>query len=583
MIIKSKRVKAKGAGLKRLLRHVQDGDDNDLVKHVQGNVADLEDARADALRFGREYSIRHWILSPDEEISPAQLAYLIALLAVEFGFDPKLAVVWEHHKPRALGNCNQHFHLLVREVDAITGGVLSNSHNFKRHEKLARQLEVVWKHKLTRGSHNRAVAGALTGTKNADVVTAMTAAGLLDAARPFESFDEDQHQRAKREGLDLPQLSIMISEALSGSNSQTEFETKLASVGLRIGAGKKADTPIIETLDHILVGSLARLTRLRKAALLERLKFNVGKKHAAETHDSAGDVSTVETRGAGNGPDCQTGGADRGSGSTAPDDGSNRTASASGGGHRADLETAGIARISPGRSCHDESLGGRRAQLVFTLGCATYQGQLLDLLAVARRTAQDPLERVIGDLNDSIEQNTFLVSRALTLPEPASLEAARDTEKTCRQQLRRLEAEADATLQELSALPRSSIWRRFWFRREARTRKELNDKLTKQSASAQRAAREHATSQNSLDAEITSFNVARSKHEVESARRLETAKWESSIAVAAKTFVVQNPQFATWGSPRLIQVAAQIEKIRSDHDSPEAYHPRDRATVFLPF
>jgi hypothetical protein len=175
------------------------------------------------------------------------------------------------------------------------------------------------------------------------------------------------------------------------------------------------------------------------------------------------------------------------------------------------------------------------------------------------------------------------VEKIQRIPEPPGLRSARETEKTCRQQLRLLETVADATLQKLSALPRSSMWRRFWFRREARTRKALNDQLTKQLASAQRAARAHATSQNSLDAEIKSFNVARSKHEVENARRVETAKWESSIAAAAKTFVVQNPKFATWGSRRLMQVAAQIEKIRSERDSPEDCRPIDGATSFLPF
>jgi hypothetical protein len=136
MIIKSKRVRAKGAALKRLLRHVVDGEGNDRVEHLQGNITDLEDARADAIRLGREYSVRHWILSPELEITPAQLAYLIALLAVEFRFDPKDAVVWKHHKPRAVeGACGQHYHLLVREVDAISGRVMTSSHNFKVHEK----------------------------------------------------------------------------------------------------------------------------------------------------------------------------------------------------------------------------------------------------------------------------------------------------------------------------------------------------------------------------------------------------------------------------------------------------------------
>jgi len=49
--------------MKRLFRHVMmDGEVKDVVELVQGNVADLESA--DARRFGRDYSVRHWILSP---------------------------------------------------------------------------------------------------------------------------------------------------------------------------------------------------------------------------------------------------------------------------------------------------------------------------------------------------------------------------------------------------------------------------------------------------------------------------------------------------------------------------------------
>ena len=407
MIIKSKRVRAKGAALKRLLRHVVDGEDNDRVEHLQGNITDLEDARADAIRLGREYSVRHWILSPELEITPAQLAYLIALLAVEFRFDPKDAVVWKHHKPRAVeGACGQHYHLLVREVDAISGRVMTSSHNFKVHEKLARRVEVAWGHKLTRGGHNRAVAAALKGGENDNVAAAMADAGLLDAPKPIESFAEEDHQRGKRQGLDVPRLRVMISEALSASESQIDFDTRLEAVGLRIRTGEKADTPIIETLDNVLVGSLARLTRLRKGAIAERLKFNVGKQHAVETHGSSGDVQVARPAQEGNGPNREAGGAERSSGSTAPNGGRDRTSQGPDGRRGADSSSLGDTGVPAGRSSSDESVEGRRSQLIFTLGCAAQQGELLDLLAIARRTAQPPLERVVSDLDEVIEVNT---------------------------------------------------------------------------------------------------------------------------------------------------------------------------------
>ncbi len=65
-----------------------DGEDNDAVELISGTVADLEDARSDALRFGRQYAVRHWIVSPGQRISREQLAEFVNWLAAEFGFDP---------------------------------------------------------------------------------------------------------------------------------------------------------------------------------------------------------------------------------------------------------------------------------------------------------------------------------------------------------------------------------------------------------------------------------------------------------------------------------------------------------------
>jgi len=562
MIIKSKRVRARGAALKRLLRHVMDGKDNDLVQHLQGNIADLEDARKDALRFGREYSVRHWILSPESEITPAQLAYLIALLAVEFRFDPKLAVVWKHHKDRAVGACDQHFHVLVREVDAVDGSVMTSSHNFRVHEKLARQVEVAWGHKLTRGAHNRAVASTLKGGENDNVVTAMTDAGLLDAPKTAESFAEEDHQRAKREGVDLPRLRVMISDVLSESQSRIDFEARLAAIGLRIRRGEKADTPIIETLDNILVGSLARLTRLRKAALLERLKFNVAKQHAVETHRSSGDVQTTRPAQEGDGPNREAGGAERSSGSTAPNGGRDRTSQSPDGRRGADSGALGDTGVPAGRSSSDESVEGRRSQLIFTLGCSVQQGALLDLLAIARRTAQPPLERVISDIDEIIETNTSWIGQQQELAEPRSLVAARNTEREIRLRVRALEAESNAVLEKLAAFPPPTAWRRFWYRRETKARLALQVDLSKKQGLVQRVGREHVWSQHQLDTEIKSFKSARAKHCREVLQRTERAKQEMKIAGGAKMFVQNTPQFATWGAPRLMQVAARIEQTR---------------------
>jgi hypothetical protein len=423
---------------------------------------------------------------------------------------------------------------------------------------------VAWGHKLTRGGHNRAVAAALKGGENDNVAAAMADAGLLDAPKPIESFAEEDHQRGKRQGLDVPRLRVMISEALSASESQIDFDTRLEAVGLRIRTGEKADTPIIETLDNVLVGSLARLTRLRKGAIAERLKFNVGKQHAVETHGSSGDVQVARPAQEGNGPNREAGGAERSSGSTAPNGGRDRTSQGPDGRRGADSSSLGDTGVPAGRSSSDESVEGRRSQLIFTLGCAAQQGELLDLLAIARRTAQPPLERVVSDLDEVIEVNTSTMKQRRELPEPQSLVSARGREREIRLRVRTLEEEAGIILEKLAAFPPSTAWRRFWYRRETKTKIALNVELSKKQNLVRKAVEEHAWSQHQLDTEIKNFRSASVKHDREELERAERSKLEMKIAGNAKTFVQKNPQYALWGAPRLMQVVARIEQTRSE-------------------
>ena len=272
MIIKSKRIKARGPALKRALRHIANVEDNDAVELIYGNVADLEDARDDALRFGREYAVRHWILSPGEPISKEQLTELVARLAAEFCFDPKRIVIWRHTKDRATDDgCKEHFHLCVPETDPLTGGVMSSSHDWRRHEKLARTVEVLWGHRVVPGAHAAAVLVALGKEGPTDAEN--TLCDIAPADHP-QSFDERAHQRLKRQGYDLPRMRAMISDALSAATDQADFDARLSIIGLRIRTGDRTDVPIIETAgDGTFVGSLARLTRLRKNALKERMSI----------------------------------------------------------------------------------------------------------------------------------------------------------------------------------------------------------------------------------------------------------------------------------------------------------------------
>lgn len=595
MIVKAKRVKARGAALNRLLRHVTDGDDNDCVELLQGNIAELKDARDDAIRLGREYAVRHWILSPEIDLTPEQFGYLIALLATEFGFDWKQAVVWKHRKLRASGiagaeHCisDEHYHVLVRECDAITGHVLSNSHSFRRHEKLARIAEVHWRselaptarqprHGLTSGAHNRAVASFLAGGEHDHVAKAMAAAGLLHGERPAQSFTETEHQRAKRVGLDLPRLTVIVSDAFFASTSLADFEAKLAAVGLRWRNGEKVDTPVVETVDGELVGSLARLTRLRKKALLERMKA-YGSRSVDPIRGSAaappvrpkserGDGAVAENCHQQDNPGVEPSRAGHESGSAGPDIHRHPTAAAIDRGHRSDFE--------PARSSRSQIEGSEpatvdlhsRSRLSLALGCSAQLDTLLDLVAVARRCALPQLEKVVSDCDAAIERNTGVINGEHKLAEPDSLVAAKKAAAAHREVLQRLQAESETIETQLSALPPSTWWRRLFFRAQSRTRSALSAKLSKRQAETVRAEAESSRARSVLVEEERLFKVAQRQHAAEVSKAIELAKQACQSAAAAKSLLQKNPELAGLGSTRLFEMATQAEKARIDHQS----------------
>ncbi|MBN9334510.1 hypothetical protein, partial [Devosia sp.] len=161
MLIKATRLRA-SAGAGALARHLSDADDNEAVEIVQGAIADLDDAVADARRFGRSYSLRHFIIAPQVEMDRRQFHDVVGMLGAEFGFDPATPLIVAHTKARAVADvAAQHWHVVVPETDPATGRVLSSRFDHARHEKVARQVEILFGHPIVAGAHDLAVLAAL--------------------------------------------------------------------------------------------------------------------------------------------------------------------------------------------------------------------------------------------------------------------------------------------------------------------------------------------------------------------------------------------------------------------------------------
>ena len=91
MIIKGERVKTSRA-MAPLIRHLLSGEENEAVTVVRGTEDDIRSAFADARALDRNFSIRHFIISPAVETSDEDAEMVLGLLGREFAFDPATAL-----------------------------------------------------------------------------------------------------------------------------------------------------------------------------------------------------------------------------------------------------------------------------------------------------------------------------------------------------------------------------------------------------------------------------------------------------------------------------------------------------------
>lgn len=263
MLIKATRLRA-SAGSGALARHLTNGEDNEAVSVLQGALADLDDAVADARRFGRTYSLRHFIVAPQLDLDHLQFRKVVAMLASEFGFDPTTPLIVQHDKARAVeGVTCRHWHLVVPETDPATGQVLSSRFDHARHEKIARQAELLFGHPIIAGAHDLAVLAAMRAEGKTEMADTL-AAHLGRRERPAAAFSSTQHQSAKRIGIDLAIVRENIRAACADAPSGQELRRRLTAHGLDLAPGEKAGTWVVLGPDSQFLGAAHRLAGQRK-------------------------------------------------------------------------------------------------------------------------------------------------------------------------------------------------------------------------------------------------------------------------------------------------------------------------------
>ncbi|TAZ51021.1 relaxase/mobilization nuclease domain-containing protein [Rhizobium ruizarguesonis] len=229
MIIQTTRISQKG-GVLGLARHLLDKlTENDAVEVLAGDRQALFDAHALASAKGCRYSVRHLAVSPEHEMTPAQLSEFLRSVDDEFsvGVDRPRLVVRHIKKGRS------HFHVAIAEVDPSTLRVLDCRNDFARLEDLGRRYEL---------SHDETVQPTRTERRR----------------RKVEGFSDVARRRAERTTPHFDRTKLKQAFAASGK----AFAHELARQGLRIEDGEKG--PILVTAEGAFVAAANRAVGVRR-------------------------------------------------------------------------------------------------------------------------------------------------------------------------------------------------------------------------------------------------------------------------------------------------------------------------------
>jgi hypothetical protein len=605
MIIKTTRVRTRGAALKKLLEHLENVDDNEQVVVLRGNAADLSDARSDSRAFGREYCLRQWIVSPKGAASDERLLESVDRLGAEFGFDPAKAFVVRHTKAKVdTALFDRHIHILVAETDPITGGALSSSHNWLRGEKVAKIVSFDWNEFFVESTKPKAILAALKRDGRDDVAAAYRQAFPEQGPRPVASFDCAAAQRLKRKGLDLPALRALVADAWASAADRSEFELNLSECGLIARPGDKPGVVVIATVAGENVGSLARLAKITKAAVEAKMeKQDAGPEKwdedatadAVEADLGGSGLQEYEADQRGLGTAEAAGGAGAGHASGRANRDVDRGEPAVGRSRPADVGEIGPDHRIAGGTVDRESPPGYGEGLIasndfaLTFGLAAHIPALTGILRLATRNAMSQDERVAFELGEIEEEAR--VARAMIdtrPPEPASLIKARDAMSEAQRKVATAQSVVDGAVEVSTALRRPRPW---WQRAIGLITGENAQHASRMRAAAlaeRKAQSALSRAENNRRSEDNRLALALQQHKKSVKEHIEkwtehakTAEAKAVVTARVREILQLLPGAAAFGVAGLHRLGSKFPKQpRSGHDGP---HPDGEATFSVLF
>ncbi len=256
MIIKG----ASRSGPLGLAAHLGNAEKNERVTllETRGTVAqDLKGAlvEMDALALGTRCTkpLYHAALSPamPHRLTPEQREEAIDALEEKLGLTGQPRVVVMHEKYG-----REHIHVVWSRIDLDKMGAVPDSHNYRKHEEVARDLERRFGHERVQGAH----------------------VGREGVTRPPRTPSRAELRQEERTGIKGKDVRAEITELFRSSDNADAFKASLTDKGYILAKGDRRDFVIVDRAGGI--HSLARRIEGVKAAQLREFMSGISRDDA---------------------------------------------------------------------------------------------------------------------------------------------------------------------------------------------------------------------------------------------------------------------------------------------------------------
>jgi len=216
------------AGARRLTVHLTRTDTNERaeVKELQGVAAEdlrgalLEmEALASGSRATRPFYHASISTRADERLTDEQRAYAIDRLEDELGLTGQPRVVVIHEKEG-----REHCHIVWSRINLDTMRVISDSHNYRKHELVARELEREFGHERVQGAHVERDG----------------------KERPNRTPSHGEMLQAERTGMSASDVKERITELWRSTDNGPDFAKALWDAGFVLARGDRRDFVVID-------------------------------------------------------------------------------------------------------------------------------------------------------------------------------------------------------------------------------------------------------------------------------------------------------------------------------------------------